>query len=129
MACGLNRFYLGQYIIELLQYHVSRRTMTAEINRWRKWPKEAYGLKMFNLGQYVLELLLYSFYTTFLGGQRRWRASGGDGGHQVASGLKKFFLGQYVIELLQYYISRRTNDGEYHQVEKVAKGGIRVEKV
>jgi hypothetical protein len=47
----LNEFYLGQYIIESLQYYVSRRTMTAEIIRWRKWPKEAYGLKKFILGQ------------------------------------------------------------------------------
>jgi hypothetical protein len=34
----LKRFYLGPYIIELLHYYVYRRTMTAEIIRWRRWP-------------------------------------------------------------------------------------------
>jgi hypothetical protein len=55
----LKMFILGQCVIELLQYYVSRRTMTVESIRWRRWPKVAYGLKMFILGQCVIELLQY----------------------------------------------------------------------
>jgi len=51
----LNKFFLGQYIIELLQYYVSIRTFTmAEIIRWRKWPKVAFRMKMLFLGQCVI---------------------------------------------------------------------------
>ncbi len=36
MASGLKKFYLGQYVMELLQHY--RRTMTVESIRWRWWP-------------------------------------------------------------------------------------------
>jgi hypothetical protein len=38
VASGLKKFYLEQSIIELLQHYVSRRTMTVEIIRRRRWP-------------------------------------------------------------------------------------------
>jgi hypothetical protein len=57
MASGLKKFYFGQCIIELLQYYVSRRTIKAEIIRWRQWHQVASGLKKFYLGQCKIELL------------------------------------------------------------------------
>ncbi len=52
----MKKFYLGKCVIELLQYTVlSRRTMMAEIIRWRRWPKVASGLKKFYLRQYIME--------------------------------------------------------------------------
>jgi hypothetical protein len=34
----LKKFILGQCIIELLLYNVSRRAITVETIRWRRWP-------------------------------------------------------------------------------------------
>ncbi len=59
MASGWKKFYLGQYIIELLLYNVSRRTMMVESIRWRRWYQVSSGLKKFSLGQYIIELLQY----------------------------------------------------------------------
>jgi hypothetical protein len=41
VAKGLKKFILGQCVIELLEFYVSRRTITLEIIRWRRWPKVA----------------------------------------------------------------------------------------
>jgi hypothetical protein len=38
-------FHLGQYIIEFLQYYISRRTMTVESIRWRWWPPGGIGVE------------------------------------------------------------------------------------
>jgi len=55
----LKKFILGQYEFELLQYYISRRTMTAESMRWRRWPPGGIGVEKFYLEQYVIELLQY----------------------------------------------------------------------
>ncbi len=54
----MKKFILGQCVIELLQYYISRRTIVENI-RWRRWPQVASRLKKFYLGQYVIELLQY----------------------------------------------------------------------
>ncbi len=84
MASELKKFYLGQYVIELIQYYISRRTMTMESIRWRRWPLGGIRIEKFP----VIELLQY-----YLGGQQRGRPSDGEADHQVASGLKSFILG------------------------------------
>ncbi len=56
----MKKYYLGLYIIELLQYYVSGRTMTAEIIRWRRWPPGGIWVeKVLYLGQCVIEILQY----------------------------------------------------------------------
>jgi hypothetical protein len=55
----LKKLCLGQCVIELLQYYVSRRTMMVESIRWRRWPPGGKGIEKFTLGQCIIELLQY----------------------------------------------------------------------